>query len=111
MPGDVIQLLREDPDLGENMPERARRQATELIRARVFRFPKGTWDPPEIDHGMVGPIRSLTEQGRIARDDGRRYVLLGEPPDWFRQRAPVGRIRDLIGRHSPDGLSAPVLDR
>lgn len=231
----VIQLLREDPDLGENMPAEARQQATELIRARVFRVPKGTWDPPEIDHGtigllildglmvrtlqlgkvssseVVGPsdvirpwetdlipslvpgvtswrvlepgqvalldarvtaligrypelcaavagrflrrarslaylmaaqhfvrvedrllatlwhlasmwgrvtprgtvvpfrlthemlaaiigahrpttttsIRSLTEQGRIARDDGRRYVLLGEPPDWLRERAPI----------------------
>jgi hypothetical protein len=231
----VIQLLREDPDLGENMPAEARQQATELIRARVFRVPKGTWDPPEIDHGtigllildglmvrtlqlgkvssseVVGPsdvirpwetdlipslvpgvtswrvlepgqvalldarvtaligrypelcaavagrflrrarslaylmaaqhfvrvedrllatlwhlasmwgrvtprgtvvpfrlthemlagiigaqrpttttsIRSLTEQGRITREDGRRYVLLGEPPDWFHEPAPL----------------------
>jgi CRP-like cAMP-binding protein len=235
MPGAVIQLLREDPDLGENMPPQARRQATELIRARVFRVPKGTWDPPEIDHGMIGlllldglmvrtlqlgrvsssevvgpsdiirpwetemipslvptlsswrvlepveialldgrvtalvgrwpelsaavagrflrrarslaylmaaqhfvrvedrllatlwhlasmwgkvtprgtlvpfrlthemlagiigaqrptttsSIRSLTEQGRIARDNGRRYLLLGDPPDWFREPVPV----------------------
>lgn len=235
MAGAVIQLLREDPDLGENMPAEARQHATELIRARVFRVPKGTWDPPEIDHGtigllildglmvrtlrlgrvssseVVGPsdiirpwerdlipslspgvtswrvlepgqvalldtrvtaligrypelcaavagrflrrarslgylmaaqhfvrvedrllatlwhlasmwgrvtprgtvvpfrlthemlagiigaqrpttttaVRSLTEQGRIARDDGRRYVLLGEPPDWFREPVPL----------------------
>jgi hypothetical protein len=34
-------------------------------------------------------IRSLIEQGRIAREDDRRYVLLGDPPDWFRERAPV----------------------
>ena len=54
MPGAVIQLLREDPDLGENMPPQARQQATELIRARVFRVPKGSWDPPEIDHGTIG---------------------------------------------------------
>lgn len=234
MPGAVIQLLREDPDLAEHMTAQARQQATELIRARVFRISKGTWDPPEIDHGtiglllldglmvrtlelgrvssseVVGPsdiirpwetdlipsvipgvsswrvleparvalldsrvtslvgrwpelcasvagflrrtrslayvmaaqhfvrvedrllatlwhlasmwgkvtprgtvvpfrlthemlagiigaqrptttssIRSLTEQGRIAREDGRRYVLLGDPPDWFRDRVPV----------------------
>lgn len=235
MAGAVIQLLREDPDLGENMPAEARQQATELIRARVFRVPTGTWDPPEIDHGtigllildglmvrilrlgkvssseMVGPsdvirpwetdlipslvpsvtswrvlepgqvalldarvtaligrypelcaavagrflrrarslaylmaaqhfvrvedrllatlwhlasmwgrvtprgtvvpfrlthemlagiigaqrpttttsIRSLIEQGRIAREDGRRYVLLGEPPDWFHEPVPL----------------------
>lgn len=54
MPGAVIQLLRDDPDLAEHMPERAREQATELIRARVFRLAKGTWDPPEIDHGTIG---------------------------------------------------------
>jgi hypothetical protein len=35
MAGAVIQLLREDPDLGENMPAEAREHATELIRARV----------------------------------------------------------------------------
>jgi CRP/FNR family cyclic AMP-dependent transcriptional regulator len=54
MAGAVIQLLREDPDLGENMPAEARDHATELIRARVFRVAKGTWDPPEIDHGTIG---------------------------------------------------------
>jgi CRP/FNR family cyclic AMP-dependent transcriptional regulator len=235
MPHTVIQLLREDPDLAEHMSPEARHQATELIRARVFRVPKGIWDPPGIDHGttglllldglmvrtlqlgrvssseVVGPsdiirpwetemigslvpgvtswrvlepaqvalldrrvtaligrwpelsasvagrflrrarslaylmaaqhfvrvedrllatlwhlasmwgrvtprgtlvpfrlthemlagiigaqrpttttsIRSLTEQGRLARDDGRRYVLLGDPPDWLHERPPV----------------------
>jgi hypothetical protein len=235
MPVSVIQLLREDPDLGENLPVEARQQATEQIRARVYRVPKGTWDPPEIDHGtiglllldglmvrtlrlgrvssseMVGPsdiirpwetelipslvpgltswrvlepaqvalldarvtslvgrwpelcaavagrflrrtrslaylmaaqhfvrvedrllatlwhlasmwgkvtprgtvvpfrlthemlagiigaqrpttttsIRSLVEQGRLAREDGRRYILLGDPPDWLRERTPL----------------------
>jgi CRP/FNR family transcriptional regulator, cyclic AMP receptor protein len=54
MARDVIQLLREDPDLGEHMAPQARRQATELIRARVFRVPKGMWDPPGIDHGSIG---------------------------------------------------------
>jgi CRP/FNR family transcriptional regulator, cyclic AMP receptor protein len=50
----VIQLLREAPDLAENMPPDARRQATEIIRARVFRVPRGLWDPPDIDHGSTG---------------------------------------------------------
>jgi hypothetical protein len=50
----VVQLLKVDPDLGENMPEQAREQATELIRLRVFRVPKGPWRPPEIDHGSTG---------------------------------------------------------
>lgn len=54
VPERVIQLLREDPDLGENMPPDARRQATEIVRARVFRVPRGSWDPPEIDHGSTG---------------------------------------------------------
>jgi CRP/FNR family transcriptional regulator, cyclic AMP receptor protein len=50
----VIQLLREDPDLGEHMAPEARRQATEIVRARVFRVPRGSWDPPAIDHGSTG---------------------------------------------------------
>jgi CRP/FNR family transcriptional regulator, cyclic AMP receptor protein len=50
----VIQLLVEDPDLAENMDPDAARQARELIRARVFRVPKGPWRPPEIDHGTMG---------------------------------------------------------
>lgn len=54
MPNHVVQLLEADPDLAEHMPEDARRQATELIRARVFRVPKGAWQPPEIDHGATG---------------------------------------------------------
>lgn len=50
----VIQLLRADPDLAEHMPPQAREQATELLRARVFRVSKGPWRPPEIDHGTTG---------------------------------------------------------
>jgi hypothetical protein len=42
----VVQLLHADPDLGEHMPPQAREQATELVRARVFRVPKGPWHPP-----------------------------------------------------------------
>ncbi|HTP20702.1 MAG TPA: helix-turn-helix domain-containing protein [Solirubrobacteraceae bacterium] len=54
VPGRVIQLLVEDPDLGEHMPPDARRQATEVVRARVFTVPKGIWEPPAIDHGATG---------------------------------------------------------
>jgi CRP/FNR family transcriptional regulator, cyclic AMP receptor protein len=54
MPVAAVQLLRADPDLGENMPPEAREQATELVRVRVFRVPKGPWQPPEIDHGTMG---------------------------------------------------------
>jgi CRP-like cAMP-binding protein len=75
MRGPVIQLLREDPDLAENMPPDARRQASELIRARVFRVEKGTWDPPEIDHGTIGlllldglMVRTL-ELGRVSSSE------------------------------------------
>jgi hypothetical protein len=50
----VVQLLHADPDLGEHMPAQAREQATELVRARVFRVPKGPWHPPDIDHGATG---------------------------------------------------------
>lgn len=32
----------------------ARERATELVRVRVFRVPKGPWQPPEIDHGTMG---------------------------------------------------------
>jgi CRP/FNR family transcriptional regulator, cyclic AMP receptor protein len=34
-------------------------------------------------------VRSLTRQGRLARDEHRYYVLLGDPPDWRSERAPV----------------------
>ncbi len=50
----VVQLLEADPDLGESMPESARAQAREAIRIRVFRVPKGPWEPPSIDHGSTG---------------------------------------------------------
>ena len=50
----VVQLLKVDPDLGEHMDPQAREQATEVIRARVFRVPKGQWEPPDIDHGSTG---------------------------------------------------------
>jgi hypothetical protein len=36
------------------MEPQARRQATELLRARVFRVNKGPWQPPDIDHGSMG---------------------------------------------------------
>src|SRR5947208_15574820 len=50
----VVHLVRADRDLGERMNPQARQQATELIRVRVFRVPKGAWDPPVIDHGTIG---------------------------------------------------------
>jgi CRP/FNR family transcriptional regulator, cyclic AMP receptor protein len=56
MPVATVQLLHADPDLGENMAPEPRQQATELVRARVFRVPKGAWQPPEIDHGAIGLI-------------------------------------------------------
>lgn len=56
MPVVTVPLLQIDPDLGENMAPEARQQATELVRARVFRVPKGPWQPPAIDHGALGLI-------------------------------------------------------
>ncbi len=50
----VVKLLEFDPDLGENMDHQARRLATDLVRARVFRVPKGVWQPPTIDRGATG---------------------------------------------------------
>jgi CRP/FNR family transcriptional regulator, cyclic AMP receptor protein len=35
----------------------------------------------------TGAIRSLERQGRLARDERRHYVLLGDPPDWQREPA------------------------
>ena len=34
-------------------------------------------------------IRSLTEQGRLIRDERRCYTLVGDPPDWQREGTPV----------------------
>lgn len=50
----VVKLLETFPDLAEHMDPEARSRATEMIRAWVFRVPKGSWDPPEIDHGTLG---------------------------------------------------------
>jgi hypothetical protein len=50
----VIQLLRADPDLAEHLQPDARDEAIEHVRARVFRVPKGPWQPPDIDHGATG---------------------------------------------------------
>jgi CRP/FNR family transcriptional regulator, cyclic AMP receptor protein len=50
----VVHLLEAAPDLGENMNESARAQATAAIRVRMFRVPKGAWEPPTIDHGSTG---------------------------------------------------------
>lgn len=56
MPGRVIKLLEADPDLGESMDPGARRQATDLIRARVYLVPKGQWQPPDNDRGATGVL-------------------------------------------------------
>lgn len=54
VPVPAVRLLREDPDLAENMPPDARELATELIRVRTFRVPKGPWKPPALDRGALG---------------------------------------------------------
>lgn len=34
-------------------------------------------------------VRSLTDQGRLIRDERRCYTLVGAPPDWTREGTPV----------------------
>ncbi|HUA43907.1 MAG TPA: helix-turn-helix domain-containing protein [Solirubrobacteraceae bacterium] len=62
---------------------------------------QGTVVPFRLTHEMLASIigaqrpttttavHSLARQGRLTRDDRRYYVLLGEPPDWRRERVPV----------------------
>jgi CRP/FNR family transcriptional regulator, cyclic AMP receptor protein len=50
----IVRLLQVDPDLGERLPPDERERARELVRLRVIRAPRGTWDPPAIDHGATG---------------------------------------------------------
>jgi CRP/FNR family transcriptional regulator, cyclic AMP receptor protein len=71
----VIQLLRVDPDLAEEMPPEARETATEVIRVRTFRVSKGRWKPPGLDHGATGlllldglMVRTLT-LGRVSSSE------------------------------------------
>lgn len=64
MPGHVIHLLQEDPDLGEQMDPVSRRQAAQFIRATVHQVPKGCWQPPEIGPGATG---LLLLEGLMAR--------------------------------------------
>jgi CRP/FNR family transcriptional regulator, cyclic AMP receptor protein len=63
--------------------------------------PQGTVVPFRLTHEMLASIigaqrpttttaiHSLARQGRLARDERRYYVLLGDPPDWRSERAPV----------------------
>jgi CRP-like cAMP-binding protein len=63
--------------------------------------PEGTVVPFRLTHemlaGIIGAqrpttttsIHSLMEQGRLTRDAGRRYILIGDPPDWLREPMPV----------------------
>jgi CRP/FNR family cyclic AMP-dependent transcriptional regulator len=54
VPVPVIRLLRADPDLAEDMAPEVRELATEFVRVRTFRVPKGPWQPPAVDHGATG---------------------------------------------------------
>ena len=50
----IVYLLEVDPDLGQHMDPEAREQALDVVRARVFRVPKGAWTPPEIEYDATG---------------------------------------------------------
>ena len=62
---------------------------------------QGTVVPFRLTHEMLASIigaqrpttttaiHSLERQGRLARDDRRHFVLLGDAPDWRRERVPV----------------------
>lgn len=63
--------------------------------------PQGTLVPFRLTHemlaGIIGAqrpttttaIHSLMRQGRLDRDGNRRYVLIGDPPDWGREPVEV----------------------
>jgi len=63
--------------------------------------PQGTVVPFRLTHEMLASIigaqrpttttaiHSLSRQERLARDDRRYYVLLGDPPDWRKAHLPV----------------------
>jgi len=63
--------------------------------------PQGTVVPFRLTHEMLASIigaqrpttttavRSLVRRRRLMRDERRHYVLLGEPPDWRSEPAPV----------------------
>jgi CRP-like cAMP-binding protein len=66
--------------------------------------PQGTVVPFRLTHEMLGnligaqrpttttAVRSLTERGRLLRDARHYYVLLGDPPDWGRERPQVAQL-------------------
>jgi CRP/FNR family transcriptional regulator, cyclic AMP receptor protein len=66
--------------------------------------PQGTVVPFRLTHEMLAniigaqrpttttAIHSLSRQGRLARDERRYYVLLGDPPDWKREQLPVAQL-------------------
>ena len=50
----VVRLLEADPDLGIHLDPVARERAGELVRARVYRIPKGVWQPPALGSDATG---------------------------------------------------------
>jgi CRP-like cAMP-binding protein len=66
--------------------------------------PRGTLVPFRLTHAMLAgiigaqrpttttAISSLEQQGRLSRDSERRYVLIGDPPDWGREPVPVAQL-------------------
>lgn len=60
----LIHVLRADPDLAEGLAPDVARQAEEVVRARAFEIPAGTWTPPELAPGAIG---LLVLEGLMAR--------------------------------------------
>jgi CRP-like cAMP-binding protein len=66
--------------------------------------PRGTLIPFRLTHqtlaGIIGAqrptatlaVRALNERGLLTQDDRRRYLLIGDPPDWDRVRQPVSEV-------------------
>jgi CRP/FNR family transcriptional regulator, cyclic AMP receptor protein len=66
--------------------------------------PQGTLVPFRLTHEMLGNIvgarrpttttavRSLTSQGRLSQTHDRFWLLLGDPPDWSREKPPVAAL-------------------
>ncbi len=66
--------------------------------------PEGTVVPFRLTHEMLAAIvgaqrptttmalRALGRQGLVERNEARFYVLIGDPPDWSRERRPVAEL-------------------
>jgi CRP/FNR family transcriptional regulator, cyclic AMP receptor protein len=93
--GRLVRLLDADPELGERMRPDRRREATEILRARVLELPRGEWDCDPM-HGAAD-IGHLVLTGAVAREVALEDIISSE-------LLGAGDLHMPVGSDGPDRL-------